>query len=64
MNFARATLKVGIGLAVFASLMVLEFSSYTQAVAEGVKDEPVLESKVLARNQLSATSKKIPKLVK
>lgn len=44
MNIVTSTLKVVVGLAVFASLMILEFASYTRAVAEEVRPEIVIES--------------------
>lgn len=40
MNFLTSTLKVVVGLVVFASLMMLEFNSYTRAIAEEVA-EPI-----------------------
>lgn len=41
-TFFTSTLKIVIGLAAFASLMMLEFNSYTRAVAEEVTDPVVM----------------------
>jgi hypothetical protein len=64
MNFVRSTLKVVIGLVVFASLMFLEFTSYTRAVAEGVQDEAVLNSPKAEATQLADNVKKSGKLTR
>lgn len=62
MHFARSIIKVCLGLAVFASLMFLEFNSYTRAIAEGVDKGPVLISKKTAPNATVGTVKKVIRL--
>lgn len=64
MNFARSTLKVVFGLAVFASLMFLEFTSYTRAIAEGVQEEALLNSQKTKATRLAETVKKSGKLTR
>lgn len=58
MNFVTSALKVVVGLAVFASLMILEFASYTRAVAEEVRPQIVIESQKLAQTPLALPVKK------
>ncbi len=58
MNFLTSTLKVVIGLAVFASLMMLEFNSYTRAIAEEVTDPVVLNSQKPTIDSLAIAVKK------
>lgn len=63
MNFLTSTLKVVIGLVVFASLMVLEFHSYTRAVAEQVVEPIVLNSPKTTVDSLAVAVKKPGKTV-
>lgn len=58
MNIFASTLKVVIGLAVFASLMMLEFNSYTRAVAEEVSEPVLLNSQKTTVESLANTVKK------
>ncbi len=64
MNFITSTIKVVLGLAVFASLMMLEFNSYTRAVAEEVTEPIVLNSQKPATNSLAIAVKKPGKTVR
>lgn len=50
MNILHSTLKIILGLSVFASLMFLEFTSYTRAVAESVPDEQLIKSQNVEPN--------------
>lgn len=64
MNILASTLKVVIGLAVFASLMMLEFNSYTRAVAEEVTDPVVLNSQTTTLQTGAITVKKSGKVIR
>ncbi len=62
MSILASSLKVIVGLAVFASLMMLEFNSYTRAVAEEVTDPVVLNSPTTTLESAAITVKKSGKL--
>jgi hypothetical protein len=64
LNIITSTLKVVIGLVVFASLMMLEFNSYTRAVAEEVSEPIVLNSPKATVDSLAITDKKPSKLIR
>lgn len=64
MKLLASTLKVVIGLAVFASLMMLEFNSYTRAVAEEVVEPIVLSSQTTQLEPTATTGKKSGKTIR
>ncbi len=64
MTIFASTLKVVIGLAVFASLMMLEFNSYTLAVAEEVTDPIVMNSETTPSEPPPIVVKKSGKLTR
>ena len=64
MTILASTLKVVIGLAVFASLMMLEFNSYTLAVAEEVNEPVVMDSQTTPSTPQPIVVKKAGKLAK
>lgn len=64
MSFVTSTLKVVVGLAVFASLMVLEFASYTRAIAEEVHPPAVMKSQEVAPPTMAETVKKSGKILR
>lgn len=64
MKFLTSSLKVVIGLAVFASLMALEFNSYTRAVAEEVPAPIVMNSQKVTVDSLAISVKRPSKAVR
>lgn len=64
MTYLTSTVKVIVGLVVFASLMMLEFNSYTRAVAEEVAEPILLNSQKTTVDSLANAVKKPGKIAR